>query len=532
MKAFLRSAGIALGATSIYLLWWVAPLLSPTHEMIYHWSGRPSALFVPVFVDFVAAWLILALLFMLARRSERMHVAIWMGILLFTPWMIVKNWSILSGVTVSYLLTRGLFVTALVLFVLLLAFWRPSFEKKLERVAGFAATLFVFAAISGVAILCELAWLGWQARGLNAAMPLHHAQHVRSTEAAKPRVIWILFDELSYRQLYGHRFPGLQLPAFDQLAAQATVFTHVIPAGIRTEQVMPALMTGEPVDAIRSSRNGMLSTHNPKTKTWQRFNAQDTVFQDALNANYSTAVAGWFNPYCRILPGVLDHCFWTFDSLTQNGLMPGATLRWNLLASARFAADSLVPRFASLLLPVSEIGVVDTEMHISDYKSLSEAADQVLDDRSASFALLHMPIPHPGGIYDRTIGKFASSHSSYLDNLALADRCLSHIHTRLEQSGEWDSATIVVMGDHSWRAQLLWRSLPSWTREEEIASHGGQFDDRPAYIVKLPHQHIGARFDAPFSALNTRRLLDALLNHNISSAKELSIWAQRERGSM
>jgi hypothetical protein len=54
-----------------------------------------------------------------------------------------------------------------------------------------------------------------------------------------------VFDELSYRQGYERRFPALQLPAFDALAAQATVFTHTIPAGIMTEKVLPSLLTGE-----------------------------------------------------------------------------------------------------------------------------------------------------------------------------------------------------------------------------------------------------------------------------------------------
>ena len=51
-------------------------------------------------------------------------------------------------------------------------------------------------------------------------------------QTGRPRVIWILFDELSYQQVYERRLPGLQLPAFDALAAQATVFTHAVPAGI------------------------------------------------------------------------------------------------------------------------------------------------------------------------------------------------------------------------------------------------------------------------------------------------------------
>jgi hypothetical protein len=93
------------------------------------------------------------------------------------------------------------------------------------------------------------------------------------------------------------------------------------------------LMTGKSVDDIRSSADGQhLSIHNPDTKTWQKFDEHDSVFQDALNEGYSTAVAGWYNPYCRILPEVLNRCFWAFDALTPNKLLPdAATLRANML---------------------------------------------------------------------------------------------------------------------------------------------------------------------------------------------------------
>jgi hypothetical protein len=170
---------------------------------------------------------------------------------------------------------------------------------------------------------------------------------------------------------------------------------------------------------------------------------------------------------------------------------------------------------------------LDAQQHISDYVALSEEADRILDDRSAGFALIHMPIPHPNGIYDRRTGSFALTHSNYLDNVALADKFLAHIRSKLEPGGQWDSSTIVVMADHSWRTALMWRDSADWTEEEEIASQGGKFDDRPAYIVKLPEEHAGARIDAPFAALSTRRLFEALLAQKIRSKEELSAWAMQ-----
>jgi hypothetical protein len=61
----------------------------------------------------------------------------------------------------------------------------------------------------------------------------------------------------------------------------------------------------------------------------------------------------------------------------------------------------------------------------------------------------------------------------------VATLCMQH---------QWDAATVILMGDHSWRTALLWSHDPGWTVEERRASHQGSFDDRPFYAVKLPHQ--------------------------------------------
>jgi hypothetical protein len=519
--------GVALGVTTICLFWLLAPLITSTHDAIYHWDGSWFQLFVTPILDFCIFWLLLALVLFFA--SGRLRIAIWCGIIALTPWIEVNNWGYLSHKCVPYwlsVLVLGLGVSA---FPFLLALWRSKFEEKFAQVEEFSTAVFVFSAFCGILILSRYAWIGWEARSLNVKPPLHDAAYDRPAQAGRPRVIWILLDELSYQQVYGHRFPGLELAAFDALASEATVFTHTIPAGSMTEIILPSLLTGGPIDEIRLSPNGRLfSIRNAKTEAWQRFDEHDTVFQDALNLHYRTAVAGWYNPYCRILPDVLDHCFWSYDISAKNTMAPEAPLQSNLMQPwIHFFRDSIGYRVASLFLHISGQNDIDGEQHISDYVALAKAADEILEDESAGFALIHMPIPHPNGIYDRRTDRFTLTHSNYLDNVALADKFLRHVRSKLEQSGQWDASTIVITADHSWRTKYGWRNMPEWTKGKEIASQGGQFDDRPAYIVKLAEQHTGARVDVPFAAVNTRSLFDALLAQKIRSKEELSEWASR-----
>jgi hypothetical protein len=89
----------------------------------------------------------------------------------------------------------------------------------------------------------------------------------------------------------------------------------------------------------------------------------------------------------------------------------------------------------------------------------------------------------------------------------LADLYLGHVYKLVKQRNEWDSSMILIMGNHSWRTQLLWAGSPIWTAEDQAASHGGQFDDEPAYIVKMPQQKQPSRVGTRFSAIRTRALL-------------------------
>jgi hypothetical protein len=106
---------------------------------------------------------------------------------------------------------------------------------------------------------------------------------------------------------------------------------------------------------------------------------------------------------------------------------------------------------------------------------------------------------------------------------------LDHIRQILERRNEWDSTTVVIMGDHSWRTTQIWISSMTWTDEDQAASHGGEFDPRPAYIVKLANQRTSARIDTPFSAVKTRALFDVLMQGHIRTPADLETWARQQQ---
>ena len=520
-----RTVASAFGVVSILFTALADPILGPDRTAAYHWHGNPAMLFGPVALTTFVLWAALSLLLFSAQKPGRWRVAVWSAVALFLPWIVFRAIVIIwiAQIPAWFHFPRILWAAAMWLLIVL--FWRPVYAPRWERVIEFVSAVLLFMALSGAALMTRFLFQWWGARRLNDPLPLRSAA-VPVSGAAKPRVIWIVLDELSEDQVFEHRYPGLQLPAFDALAAQATVFTHAVPAGIRTERVMPALFTGKPVDVIRSSAGGNLFVHNPSTNGWSAFQQHATVFQDALDAGYKTGVVGWYNPYCRILPAVLFHCAWSYNAQMVDGIASDGTFKTNLLGVSgallgNGTLRNLLPKAALIPLPPTE----EVEGEIEDFRDLLASGDRLLADSSSNFVLLHMPCPHPPGFYNRVTRQLTRGGRSYVDNLALADWYLGHVRALLERQGEWNGSTVLVMGDHSWRTALIWKHQGKWTAEDERASSGAQFDDRPAYLVKLPGQQTGQRIDPPFRALNTRALLDALLAQRIRTLQDLKQWA-------
>ena len=133
-----------------------------------------------------------------------------------------------------------------------------------------------------------------------------------------PRIVWLLMDELSYDQTFTARPPGLQLPNFDRLSQSSVRFSNIQPAadpkeaGAATELILPSLLIGKPIVEFRKPYPELPSYRTTANGVWQRFNEHDTIFADAHSLGWTTGVVGWYNPYCRLLPNVLDRCFWVY----------------------------------------------------------------------------------------------------------------------------------------------------------------------------------------------------------------------------
>jgi hypothetical protein len=323
------------------------------------------------------------------------------------------------------------------------------------------------------------------------------------------RIVWLLFDEMSQDQLVDHRWPGLAMPNFDRLRAQSVTFSKVMPDGYYTEEVLPSLLLGQPVAAIKSSVAGELFVRHTQGAAWQAFNGNSTLFADAQRKHQTTGLVGTYNPYCRLLAQQVDSC-WTQLLLFDDHLSGQKSTLENV------AAPMVAAWRRTFHLPVEH-----TPTNTEKFDAMMVAAQDLIRNEDIDFVFIHLPIPHPPGTYDRRTGRIVAG-GSYFDNMALSDRTLGVLQAALAQTSSAAMTTLIVSSDHSWRVPL-WRHAIGWTAEDEKASQG-RFDSRPLLMVHLAGETAPLTMDRPFPALAEHDLMEKLFAEPLDP-DELVAWA-------
>ena len=135
-------------------------------------------------------------------------------------------------------------------------------------------------------------------------------------------------------------------------------------------------------------------------------------------------------------------------------------------------------------------------------------SEALIRDQSIGFVFIHLSVPHPPGIYDRRPGHHRVN-GTYIDNLALADRTLSQLMATLNATPLANKTAVIVCSDHSWRVPM-WRLTATWTKEDEVASHG-RFDPRPVLMIHFPGQQEEHVVPAPFASIGIHDIIERML---------------------
>jgi hypothetical protein len=395
------------------------------------------------------------------------------------------------------------FMYVMVLLLLGVVFY---FHQHSVRFAG-RILFFLFPAV--VFMLAEAPWIlihphVTSARVESARRPAPAAPNPRPAQ----RVVWIIFDEMDYRLAFEGP-TNLAMPEFNRLAARSLHAGRAYPPGGRTMISVPALLSGRFVTSSKVVGASDLLLRYQGSASPVRWRTDQTIFDIERERGWHTAVAGWYFPYQRIFGADIDA--W-HDQGWRLGLNPTRPFAGLMDDEFRILAESDSRSLLGLTHSALEHKRLVNEVVAV---SLRRAADRNLD-----LVFLHLPVPHFPFFYDARTGQDATeTHpvTGYLDHLQLGDHILGQICRAIRKGRLADKTTLLVSSDH-------------WNRGADLLD--GRIDHRIPFIVNFPGDSQGVRYSAPFNTLLSRRLVTAILEGKVHTAKEAAAWIQKQNGGL
>jgi len=488
--------------------------LSQSHLDLYHRLLPITTVVRALAIDVAVLWLTATLALRLleaimARRVDRR--SLWL--LLWALWFGLLAARLIAGLIVAQLLSwqqlsarRAFALMATVLFATWLI--APRAYPTAIRGLRFVVLLLGFCMFWALPMLAIAGF----ARQPHDQAEFH--KPIAATTSPNRRIVWLLFDEMSWDQVFDHRWPGLDLPNLDQLRAQSVTFSDMQPNGYFTEQIIPSLFLGKPIVDTRGTTAGNLLYQTVRHGPWSAFDGNATLFGDAKRQGWTTGISGDYNPYCRILRDQLDSCWMRLIVFGDHLSRDKST--WDNVTAPVQAA------WARALHQPFEPAPTQADI----FAGMISSARRLITDDNIDFAFLHLYLPHPPGFYNRKTGHVAMG-GSYIDNLALADRSLGDLLLSLSQTRSADQTTLIVSSDHSWRVGI-WRHGFGWTKEDEQASGHGYFDPRPTLIVRFPNETAPMEIALPVPLLAMHDMIERMMAGQMSDPQQLQAWAAKQ----
>src|SRR5690348_3010818 len=421
------------GAAILTLLAYLWPQISPSHAALYFSVLPVNTVSRGILIDLVLvalAWG--ALTSFLTSKEKDNRNPVWAILLAIA--VVVTVASIAKVAELRQRVPKPGFLAAGVLLLALAAWrWAPAIYRRSIGVFRIALVL------AGFCIFWILPHLLFVAihRPAPDAVSFRHLS--ADPDASGERIVWILLDELSYAQVFEIPHTNLNLPALHALAAESFSFSNLSAPGYYTAKVVPSLILGRQISDLESTVDGQAIIRTEKQSHSHVLDPQQTLFGEARRDGWTTGVAGWSNPYCRLLGSVLDSCFWYPDQFTPAYMYSHMSPQKSAIENALAPLSSSVRR----LMHEKSTDPSPVDFHVRDAEGVLAPAETLVADKDIRFAFVHMPFPHPPGVYDRGTQQIRNG-GSYLDNLALADRDLQALLDSL-RSAELDRHTIVIV---------------------------------------------------------------------------------------
>ncbi len=373
-----------------------------------------------------------------------------------------------------------------------------------------------------VIILAQVFW------GLIGPPPAYDVERPARAQPAghgRWRVVWLVFDELDFREVFEVRAKSGALPHFEQLRKESFFAVNALPPAGWTDHSLPALMTGREIVAIQplNARDARLLFADGSSGAWAD---QPTVFHRAQALGLNAGIAGSRLPYCRMLPEILTRCSWRSTGLGDPWQAAGFreslwTQAWLLARAAPGLRES---SRADALFSMWERR---KPRAVREFLDLREHATRLISDPSLDLVLIHLPVPHPPAIFDARGGELSTAPGTgYADSLVLADRTLGELRRALEDAELADRTVLLVTSDHPFRKSFWKQKLAAELRGLDEVE-----DPRIPLLLKFPGEEGGSRYEAEFTTTVSAELLLGLLRGELQRSGEVADWLNQQQES-
>lgn len=308
-----------------------------------------------------------------------------------------------------------------------------------------------------------------------------------------PRVVWVIFDEMDERLAFAERPKGTRLPEFDRLQRESLVLTNAYPPGSCTLISMPALTTGRAVRRSQARGHSTLELTLEGEEGTVAWHLLTNVLDRVRALGFNTAAVGWYHPYDRVMGRSLSRVTW-----------------YPYMWFEMVRGDTFIE---CLWHQITAISFVEHRRRLAkDYEAAMKEALPLAADPAINVSLIHLPVPHPPGIYDGAHERLSLTQfgrlQGYLNNLELADRSLGRLREHLTATGAWSNTWLIASSDH-------------WWRQSRSSDH------RVPFLLKPPAPVKARVFGGMVNTLVTGDLILAILQGEVTDTDSAAAWLEQ-----
>jgi len=519
MRILLRKAIIALTVSALILSKRLDIWLVPKNRFFYFWESEDAWARILLILVVACGFVVFDRLIWYSMGPKHRRIA---RALLMAGIMFVLGDQYLTPVLLTLLhfppgwgwLFFWTPLTVMYLGVGLLAY-------KVREIPGWVARIFLM--ISPIIVFVSCEFLVAEKWGGPHETFGDLGAYAKITAANKGPIILIVFDEWSAQRSflkddmirsavgewnsegigYLRMNASVFIPEFAHLNAlcgNATVFTQERSAGSTTASL----------PAILFERLGKLKI-NSRGVFWQ-MNGVDcatkdilSVFDRAKSEGWKTALLGFYYPYHHMLGKEIDLCHsypYTYKPPTLIGRIRLSVIRWIL--------EFKYPLIADLCAQMRRIE--DDAFYRNWYNLAHGMTDELISwmrvAKNGQFYYIHLPIPHPPPVFTpdgdfrrpKAGGSWQGSPDEYKMSLSHQDKVIGEVVKALKDAGVYDSCTLVMTGDHTWRQDPV--------RDEANYS---EWVKHVPLIIKSPNQKRGVVVTSEFDFLKMMRIINGAL---------------------